>query len=117
MKRQAAPLLEGNKGIEPEPVSAVDMVWVAGDGRRLTVDKMDDRHLINSIRMLERRAGEVKLALNLKQAVAEVASRMFPIHDAMVHELERRLGMAAPTNPRLIISNEGEKLRAINLNR
>lgn len=80
------------------PVRELDMVWVTKDRRRIRPKDMDDIHLLNSIRMLERKAGEIKIAVRSDLTVAQVASITFPIHDIMVKELESRLAQAEKQN-------------------
>ncbi len=38
-------------------------VWKTKSGEKIPINKMDDRHLLNSIRFLERRASHLKLRL------------------------------------------------------
>ncbi|MDE2096117.1 MAG: hypothetical protein KGL39_02655 [Patescibacteria group bacterium] len=69
----------------------IDCIWNTAEGKKLTPKQMDDRHLLNCIRLLERRAAEMKLSLNIQKTPAEIADSMFPIHAVMVKELEDRL--------------------------
>ena len=47
--------------------------------------------LRRELEALERQAAEYKAELKLDLTPAKIASRLFPIHDVMVDELERRL--------------------------
>jgi hypothetical protein len=95
---------------KPSSTRPLDMVWVTKDRKRITPQEMDDAHLLNCIRLLERQAAEMKLALRLTQTPAEIASQAFPVHDVMVDELERRLNKANEKAPVLEI-NKRRKFR------
>lgn len=89
----------------------LDMVWMTKEGREVKVSEMDDRHLLNCIRLLERRAGEIKLKLGLSNRTEEVAASVFAIYDVMVKEMESRLNK--PKAPVLVLVHK----RFIDMNR
>ena len=103
-KALAHDLLATQPPKKPSSTRPLDMAWVTKDRKRITPQEMDDAHLLNCIRLLERQAAEMKLALRLTQTPAEIASQAFPIHDVMVDELERRLNKANEKAPVLEIN-------------
>jgi len=48
-----------------------ERTWITKEGREIKVADMDDSHLINTIRMLRRKAGRMKLAAELECISAE----------------------------------------------
>lgn len=54
-------------------------IWVTNDGEMLRVSEMDTRHIINSMRLMERRAEPFP------------AGMAFDIYNEMEKEIERRL--------------------------
>src|SRR5574343_381053 len=97
--------------IETAEVGAVDMVWVSADGRKMTPQQMDDRHILNCIRLLERRAGEAKFQLGSDKSVPEIAVPLFPIFTAMVKEMEKRMNGSETLTLQMIPAKPGRKFR------
>lgn len=85
-------------------------VWTSKDGKRIRICDMDDRHLINTIKMLRRKAGEVRLNIQYPNFIGEMAQyeaerwvnnilemsedewtiTMYPIYEIFMFEYLRR---------------------------
>lgn len=68
----------------------------------MTLAETKDSHLLNSIRMLERKCGALKLKLGLDKSTEEVAKAVFPVYGQMVKEMNFRLAAAKKCGPRMI---------------
>ena len=96
-----------------------ERMWTTAEGKRLRVRDMDNGHLVNTIRMLERRAdGEIGACMAIAAAEydgysdvfddADVGS-IYPIYDDMVAEAKRRgLDLTVPAFAANRIANTDE---------
>lgn len=84
----------------------IDMVWVTKEGKRMAIAEMEDRHLLDSIRLLERKCAELKLKLKLPDncPVPRIATLAFPVYENMVKEMESRLRRPNSKPPQLGIT-------------
>lgn len=67
--------------------------WRTQDGREMPIPEMDDKHLNNSISMLERRAGIRRFNQPERfgyMTVEEVATRFYPEYPALILEAKNR---------------------------
>ena len=90
------------KGMSPQSGRKLDLMWKTAEGKLMTIDQMDDGHLLNSIRLLERRANSILGAAIMPESgdavtAAERAMKMFPVYPEMVRVLEARLAKKQTT--------------------
>jgi hypothetical protein len=84
-------------------------IWVTKEGKMLRLSEMEDKHLLNSIRMLERRAAETAATLTATFGATVATEKILAqtgIYKQMQAELEFRLKKAEGGSPKMFIDGE-----------
>jgi hypothetical protein len=93
---KAAALIKAAAASKAAAAINTDELWQCSDGRIIRISDMDDRHLLNCMRLMERRVAPLVGPNENPQAAA---GRLWGVYRAMSRELARRLESSAKQNP------------------
>lgn len=88
-----------------------NMVWKTADGKSIRVQDMADFHLLNCIRLLERRAEEYRKQFKITVSNLNIVTSQFPIYVLMVIEMEKRLNKQDEKEPTELVITTRPKRR------